>query len=117
MANWFVLQPLTVLLSYDAKASVPLQGPLSKANMDHMTRSQVREKRAASMPSAYATWLGHTVILQVGGGDFRVPLRGVILGESDQAIRFRIGECWDIDIFKTMILAVEEDNYPNIVMN
>ena len=69
------------------------------------------------MPGAYATWLGQTVILQVAAGDLRVPLRGIIVGESDRAIRFRIAECWDIDIFKTMVLAVEEDNYPQIVMN
>jgi hypothetical protein len=112
-----VPQPLTVLLSYNAKASVPLWESVNRTNMAHMTRNQAREKGAAFMPSVYAAWLGQTVILQVAAGDLRVPLRGIIVGESDRAIRFRIGECWDIDIFKTMVLAVEEDNYPQIVMN
>jgi hypothetical protein len=69
------------------------------------------------MPSAYATWLGQPVILQVAAGELRVPLRGVIVGESDVAIRFRVGDGWDIDVYKPMILAVEEDNWASISMN
>ncbi len=69
------------------------------------------------MPSAYATWLGQPVILQVAAGELRVPLRGVIVGESDAAIRFRVGDGWDIDVYKPMILAVEEDNWASISMN
>jgi hypothetical protein len=69
------------------------------------------------MPSAYTTWLGQSVILQVAAGELRVPLRGVIVGESDVAIRFRVGDGWDIDVYKPMILAVEEDNWASINMN
>jgi len=69
------------------------------------------------MPSAYAPWVGQAVILQVAAGELRVPLRGTIVGESERAVRFRIGEGWDVDIFKTMILAVEEDNFAMIVNN
>jgi hypothetical protein len=69
------------------------------------------------MPSAYATWLGQPVILQVAAGELRVPLRGVIVGESDAAVRFRVGDGWDIDVYKPMILAVEEDNWASISMN
>lgn len=69
------------------------------------------------MPSAYATWLGQPVILQVAAGELRVPLRGVIVGETDAAIRFRVGDGWDIDVYKPMILAVEEDNWASINMN
>jgi hypothetical protein len=70
-----------------------------------------------AMPSAYASWVGQAVILQVAAGDLRVPLRGVIVGESEGAVRFRIGDTWDIDIYKPMILAVEQDNWASIVMN
>ena len=69
------------------------------------------------MTSAYTTWLGQQVILQVAAGELRVPLRGVIVGESDAAVRFRIGDGWDIDVYKPMILAVEEDNWASISMN
>jgi hypothetical protein len=69
------------------------------------------------MPSAYTTWLGQQVILQVAAGELKVPLRGVIVGESDVAVRFRVGDGWDIDVYKPMILAVEEDNWASISMN
>ena len=69
------------------------------------------------MPSAYAAWVGQGVVLQVAAGDLRVPLRGIIVGESEVAVRFRVGEGWDIDIYKTMILAVEQDNWASIIVN
>jgi hypothetical protein len=69
------------------------------------------------MQSAYASWVGQAVVLQVAAGDLRVPLRGIIVGETDGAVRFRVGDAWDIDIFKSMILAVEQDNWASLVMN
>ena len=76
-----------------------------------------RPEGVITMPSAYASWMGQAVVLQVASGDLRVPLRGVLVGESESAVRFRIGEGWDIDIYKPMILAVEQDNWANIIMN
>jgi len=38
-----------------------------------------------------------------------VPLRGKLLKENRETVRMRIGEGWDVDIYKTMILNVEED--------
>ena len=67
------------------------------------------------MPSAYSNWMGQPVVLQVAAGDLKVPLRGTIIGESDAAVRFRVGEGWDVDIYKAMILAVEEDNWVSII--
>jgi hypothetical protein len=67
------------------------------------------------MTGAYAVWFGQPVVLQVTAGDLRVPLRGTIVGESDESVRFRIGEAWDVDIYKAMILSVEEDNWASIV--
>ena len=66
------------------------------------------------MQNAYASWIGQAVVLQVITADLRVPLRGIIVGESDSAVRFRIGEGWDIDVFKSMILAVEQDEWARI---
>ena len=60
------------------------------------------------MPSVYATWMEQPIVLQVAAGELRVPLRGTIVGETEDALRFRVGEAWDIDVFKSMILAVEE---------
>jgi hypothetical protein len=67
------------------------------------------------MQSVYASWVGQAVVLQVAAADLRVPLRGTIVGESDDAVRFRIGNSWDIDVYKTMILAIEEDNWANVI--
>lgn len=69
------------------------------------------------MPSPYASWVGQVVILQVAADDLTVPLRIVIVGESETAVRFRVGEGWDIDIYKPMILAVEQDNWAGILVN
>ena len=67
------------------------------------------------MRSAYTNWMGQAVVLQIAAADLRVPLRGIIVGESDDAVRFRIGDGWDVDIFKTMILAVEQDEWAALV--
>lgn len=69
------------------------------------------------MTSPYASWIGQAVILQVATDDLRVPLRGVIVGESDNSVRLRVGEGWDIDIYKPMILAVEQDSWASILVN
>lgn len=67
------------------------------------------------MVGGYALWFGQPVVLQVAAGDMRVPLRGTMVGESKDSIRFRIGDGWDVDIFKNMVLAVEEENWVSIV--
>ncbi len=67
------------------------------------------------MTSAYSVWLGQPVVLRVAAGDLKVPLRGTIIGESNGAVRLRIGEGWDVDIYKAMILAVEEDNWASTI--
>jgi hypothetical protein len=61
------------------------------------------------MEAGFNVWLGHAVVLQVALGDIKVPLRGRLLKEAGETVRMRIGEGWDVDIYKTMIVAVEED--------
>ena len=112
-----VFERLTVLLSYQFDASVPLLRTRPKWKMTSVRGSLIAVRGAVPMTSAFATWIGQAVVLQVATGDLRVPLRGVIVGESDGAVRFRIGEGWDIDIYKPMILAVEQDNWAAILAN
>jgi len=69
------------------------------------------------MQSAYAVWIGQTVVLQVAAADLKVPLRGIIVGETDEAIQFRVEQTWDIDIYKSMILAVEQDRWARVLVN
>lgn len=66
------------------------------------------------MDTGYTNWLGHAVVLRVELGDIKVPLRGKLLKENRETVRVRIGEGWDIDIYKTMILDVQEDLMPMI---
>ncbi|NDQ58388.1 MAG: hypothetical protein GZ088_15070 [Acidipila sp.] len=73
-----------------------------------------KTEEGQQMTSAFAVWRGQPVILQVAAGITRVPLRGTIVGESDDALRVRVGSGWDVDIFKTMVLAVEEDSWMNV---
>jgi hypothetical protein len=69
------------------------------------------------MQSAYTVWIGQPVIMQLAAADSRVPLRGIIVAETDDCIRFRIEQTWDIDIYKSMVLAVEQDRWARILVN
>jgi len=112
-----VPQLLTVPFSYHFEATVPLV-PSHSAWKITIVRAVLRRPEGVNdMPSAYASWMGQAVVLQVATGDLRVPLRGVIVGESEGTVRFRVGETWDIDIYKPMILAVEQDNWASIAIN
>jgi hypothetical protein len=64
-----------------------------------------------SVQGVYAQWTDQSVVLQVAATDLQIPLRGVIVGETEETVRFRIDDSWDIDIYKSMILAVEEDSW------
>jgi hypothetical protein len=61
------------------------------------------------MNGAYSEWIGLPVLLQVALGDIKVPLRGKLLKDGGDTVRMRIGDGWDVDIYKAMILTVEED--------
>ncbi len=62
------------------------------------------------MDSAFKAWVGQPVVLQVALGNIKVPLRGKLLKEGGETVRMRIGDGWDVDIYKAMILSVEEDS-------
>jgi hypothetical protein len=68
------------------------------------------------MEGGYEVWMGQPVILRVVAGNLRVPLRGRLLSETTEVVRLRIADSWDVDIFKTMVVAVEHDN-PVYVLN
>jgi hypothetical protein len=67
------------------------------------------------MRSAYTVWIGQAIVLRLAAAGLQAPVPGIIVGESENAIRFRIGQGWDIDIPKSMILAVEEDSCASVV--
>jgi hypothetical protein len=61
------------------------------------------------MEGGYAVWMGQPVILRVVAGNLRVPLRGRLVSETNEMVRLRIADSWDVDIFKSMVVAVEQD--------
>ena len=61
------------------------------------------------MEGGYAVWVGQAVILSVAAGDLRVPLRGRLISVSDDAVRLRIADSWDVDVYKSMVMSVEYD--------
>jgi hypothetical protein len=65
------------------------------------------------MTSSFAPWLGKTVTFRLITGESRVPLRGFILAESPDSVRMRIGNGWEINVYKSMIVAVEQDKEPD----
>jgi hypothetical protein len=69
------------------------------------------------MQSPYASWIGQPVVLQVAAEDLRVPLRGMIIEESETSVLFRVAEGKDIDIFKPMILAIEQESCSHVLVN
>ena len=62
------------------------------------------------MEGGYALWMGQPVILRVVAGNLREPLRGRLMAETHEVVRLRIAESWDVDIFKSMIVGVEQDS-------
>src|SRR5260370_33915288 len=58
------------------------------------------------MDKSFTAWVGQPVVLQVALGDIKVPLRGKLLKVGGETVRMRIGDAWDVDIYKAMILAV-----------
>jgi hypothetical protein len=67
------------------------------------------------MIGGYAVWMGQPVILRVATGSVRVPLRGRLLSETNESVRLRIADSWDVDVFKSMVVAVEHDQPVYIV--
>jgi hypothetical protein len=61
------------------------------------------------MQGGYANWMGQPVILRVVAGNMRVPLRGRLVSETEDVVRLRIADSWDVDIFKSMVAAIEQD--------
>jgi hypothetical protein len=63
------------------------------------------------MSNTYSMWLGCQVVLHIETRESRVSLRGLVVNESSDILRFRIDGLWDVDIFKEMIVGVEADKY------
>src|SRR5260370_31567588 len=87
---------------------------------DSRSRFSPIEDRAESdrlrpMPNAhshfsgdYSSWLGQWVVLKVVTGKSQTELVCTVIAESDAALRIRIAEICEVDIYKDMILGVAQ---------
>ena len=58
------------------------------------------------------------MILQIAADNLCVPLRGMIVGESEASVAFRIHDGpEEIDIYKVMVMAIEEDHSVSVLVN
>ncbi len=73
------------------------------------SRAQMHRDEVIEMECAYKAWTHHPVILHLLTDGIRVPLRGRLVGETAKALRIRVEETWDFDIFKSMVLGIEAD--------
>lgn len=68
------------------------------------------------MEGGYTIWMGQPVVLHIVAGTLRVPLRGRLVSETNDVLRLRIADSWDVDIFKSMVASVEHDR-PVVLVN
>jgi len=85
----------------------------------HTALMMTTESRSSLPPSQaeqldFEPWIGKRVILRVAFAEVCVPLPGTLVNETPTALRFRIGDGWDVDIFKSMVLAVEPETWTEI---
>ena len=61
------------------------------------------------MQGGYANWMGQPVILRVVAGNREFGLRGRLVSETDDVVRYHCGSrIAGMDIFKSMV-AIEQD--------
>lgn len=105
----YLLVCATTIKQYELTSPVPSLYHCEPQFSERFSSRHAEVLWGQRMDSAFKAWIGQPVILQVALGDIRVPLRGKLLKDGSDTVRMRIGEGWDVDIYKTMILAVEED--------
>ena len=54
----------------------------------------------------YSYWLNQWVVLKVATGKSQTELVCAVIAESDAALRIRIADTCEVDIYKDMILGV-----------
>ena len=61
------------------------------------------------IPLGYSPWFGKPVVLLVAIRQCRVPMPCRIVAESISDVRVLLGPGWELNIWKELILALEED--------
>lgn len=61
------------------------------------------------MTTDYSRLLGKRVVMHIVSRDSDVDLRCMLVEQYDGRVRVRVGERWDVDIYKEMIGSIEVD--------
>jgi hypothetical protein len=64
------------------------------------------------MNSAFDFWIGEQVVVRVDLGQIKMSVRGSLLEERADTIMMRTNEGTEVEIYKAMVLAVEEGKAP-----
>ena len=64
-------------------------------------------KQQNTLSGNYSRWLNKPVLLHVATGGLLTVLNCMIVSESNATLQVRIGNLWDVDVFKEMIVAVQ----------
>ena len=60
------------------------------------------------MQSAFESWLGQAVVVQLTLGQIKLSLRGTLLKDKSETLLVRPEAGSDVEIPKTKVLAIEE---------
>jgi len=82
---------------------------LSAVVVDASPRQKKKYVRG-SMESAFESWIGHPVVVQVALGQMKLSLRGKVLEEQVETLLLRPLLGPDFQICKANVLAIEEMN-------
>ena len=78
-----------------------------------LTLSETTEtSRGWNMNSAFDFWIGEQVVVRLDLGQIKMSVRGSLLEERTDTIMIRTNDGAEVEIYKTMVLAVEEGKAP-----
>jgi RNase P/RNase MRP subunit p29 len=61
------------------------------------------------MGSAFESWIGSPVVVQLDFGQTKVAVHGMLLEEKRDTLMMRTREGCEFEIYKTMVLAIEQE--------
>jgi hypothetical protein len=64
------------------------------------------------MNSAFDVWLGEQVVIRLDLGQIKMTVRGSLFEERTDTIMMRTSDGTEVEIYKAMVLAVEEGKAP-----
>jgi hypothetical protein len=87
---------------------IAARGSAGSRNVEKGGRFKPMPNTQSHWSGTYSSWLGKSVVLLVAAGHMQTVLPCTVIGESDAALRIRIAEIFEVDIYKDMILGVEQ---------